>query len=65
MDAKEWLKNRLTLCGKKIACDIEDVRADARAEGITRAELKEARRTLGVKLIRGGNDGETLQWTLP
>ncbi len=65
MDAKEWLRNRLTLYGNKMACDVDDVRADARAAGITRAELREARRALGVELIRDPDDGETLQWKLP
>ena len=65
MDAKEWLENRLTLYGKKIACDIEDVQNDAKKAGFTKRELKEARRALGVKLIRDEDDGETLQWTLP
>lgn len=65
MDAKEWLENRLTLYGRKMAGDIEAVQNDARKAGFTKREMKEARRALGVKLVRAEDDGETVQWVLP
>lgn len=42
-----WLKNRLAGKGK---VPINEVRGEAMICGFTRKELKEARRTLGVKL---------------
>ena len=60
MRCEEWLKEKLN-GGELHLC--EDIRAAARKKGFSQAELKEARKALGVKTFHQfDEDGDTQNW---
>lgn len=59
-DVENWLERRLKGRGE---VNVEDIRRDARATGIKRKQLREAKRALGVETINDwAANGETLNW---
>ena len=66
MDCKDWLAERLGKRGTEMPCDL--IREEAKAAGYTKAQLKAARRELGVKTFHwfeSSKDTEVWFWFLP
>lgn len=59
-DVEKWLEQRLTGRGE---VNVEDIRKEAKASGIKRKQLREAKRSLGVETVNDwAANGETLNW---